>query len=188
MDSREVCEAGHSGGRSEEIWRFLVDYEPVLRKRCRSVLRNQSDAEDAVGELRLRLFDLIYTQPDRLGAITNVEAWLRRIAGNYCIDHIRSRSPLVSYMGEAPESDTMGCPRNPEQEAATKDFIARILAAFELLPASLGRPLMSRSLGDDYEVIATTFCITAQNARKRVQLARKELKRSLGAFDLRDAH
>ncbi len=75
---RQADERVIQGGKEQaDIWRFLMDNEAILRQRCRQVIRSP---QDALSELRLRLFSLLLREPQRLTGIDNVPAWLRRVA------------------------------------------------------------------------------------------------------------
>lgn len=178
------CGAGH-GSAQGEIWLFLIHHEVMLRQRCRRLLRRPQDAEDAFSELRLHLFNLLSKDPERLAAVDNVPAWLKRVAHNYCIDRLR-KTPITCSLEwldhDLYESVTwQPLHDDPEHNACLQEALQALNLAIGQLPMPLSQALKLRCIdGAEYEGMAGTLLITASNARKRVQLARQLLRDLLG--------
>src|SRR5579863_9622821 len=86
MDLASVieCARGHDGEALGEIYRRYVRRVFGL---CRYMLESRESAEDATGEVFLKLQRAIETYD---GSIT-FPRWLLRVTGNQCIDVLRSR-------------------------------------------------------------------------------------------------
>ncbi|WPN55785.1 RNA polymerase sigma factor [Pseudomonas sp. P9_31] len=158
-----------------------------MRKRCRQLTRSPQDAEDALSELRLHLFNLFRKEPERLTAIDNVQAWLRRVTSNLCIDRMRKTPATCSLEWldhDLYESVTwQPLHYGPERTALVLETLEALNVAIERLPASLSKALELRCIdGAEYESMAGTLEISESNARKRVQLARQQLRVLLGTF------
>jgi RNA polymerase sigma-70 factor (ECF subfamily) len=74
--------------RDTSGFRVLVErYGKVPHRIAVRMLGNPADAEDIAQEALLRLWRLT----DRATEITSVEAWLRRVTTNLCLDRLRQR-------------------------------------------------------------------------------------------------
>lgn len=180
-------EGAQLGTNQTAIWRFLIDHEQVMRQRCRQIMRSPQDAEDAFGDLRLRLFNLLQSEPGRLASIHNANAWLRRVANNHCIDHIR-RTPLncdLDQVDLALQHNTCWQPPThcPEQQACLQEELSALGTALRSLPRQLGDLLEQRCIdGAEYGELAILFELSEPNIRKRVQLARQQLRNRMEQF------
>ena len=66
---------------------LITPYLPLLKGYCAKLLNNQSDAEDVVQEIIIK----ILTQLKNFKWSVSFKAWLFKIAHNECINKIRSR-------------------------------------------------------------------------------------------------
>ena len=66
---------------------LITPYLPLLKGYCAKLLNNQSDAEDVVQEIVIK----ILTQLKNFKWSVSFKAWLFKIAHNECINKIRSR-------------------------------------------------------------------------------------------------
>lgn len=173
-------DARHGSAR-DEIWRLLIHYEALMYQRCRHLLRRTQDAEDALSELRLHLFNLLSREPERLSAVDNLPAWLKRVAHNYCIDRLR-RTPStcsLDWLDQDVYHNAAWQPQhdNPEHRACVQEALQALSGALGQLPATLAQALELRCIqGVEYPAMACTLLISESNARKRVQLARQQLR------------
>jgi RNA polymerase sigma-70 factor (ECF subfamily) len=77
------------GGKPDprEVLRELYErYGPAVRNRCRYVLRDASEAEDAMHEV----FAKAFTNLDRYRAEASPLTWLMQIATNHCLNLLRA--------------------------------------------------------------------------------------------------
>ena len=171
------------------IWRFLMANETIMKRRCQQVIRSPHDAEDALSELRLRLFHLLEKEPERLSNIHNVPAWLRRVTHNHCIDRLRQTLPTcnIDWIDNALFDETQLHPAQdgPEHTACLHEALEALSAAMQRLPEPLSEALEQRCIGGvEYGDMAVILAISEPNARKRVQLARQQLRGWLCPFDM----
>lgn len=175
------------GTNHKAIWRFLIDNEQVMRHRCRQVIRSPQDAEDALSELRLHLFSLLQRDPALLASIKNVTAWLRRVASNHCIDLIR-KMPNTCDLERIDfdlQYNTCWQPlmRCPEHHTGLQEELRALAKAMQALPRQLSEILKQRCIdGAEYSELAIQLELSEPNARKRVQLARQQLRYQLASF------
>ncbi len=80
--------------------RAVAAHGPTVLRVCRAVLGAGADAEDAWAETFL---SALRAWPD-LGADTNVEAWLVRVAGRRAIDLLRARERRPVPVANLPET------------------------------------------------------------------------------------
>ena len=165
-----------------------MDNEAIMRRRCQQVLHSPQDVEDALSELRLRLFHTLTKEPERLHTIDNVPAWLRRVASNHCIDRLRQTSPTyhTEWLDNAlfDEQEVHPPHASPEYMACLHEALEALSAAMQRLPAQLCEALEQHCIiGVEYVDMAGALAISEPNARKRVQLARQQLRGWLWPLD-----
>ena len=93
-----------------DLARRLEEHRVELTAFCAVRLRSRSEAEDAAQETLIRA----WRSYDRFRGASSLRTWLYRIAGNVCIDALRSpqRRALPLDLGAAPGSETAaGSPR-----------------------------------------------------------------------------
>ena len=158
----------------EEALEALVDqYATTLYRVAFSVLRNQSDAEDAVQEAFLR----VLRHRETLGEIRDHRVWLIRIVWNIVLDRKRRAKTR-------PETDDITevarvLPANgltAEQRAAAAQHHAHVLACVEKLPAREREVMMLSAFEELSSVeIATVLDVTESSVRSRLFRARNLL-------------
>jgi RNA polymerase sigma-70 factor (ECF subfamily) len=158
----------------EEALEALVDqYATTLYRVAFSVLRNQSDAEDAVQEAFLR----VLRHRETLGEIRDHRVWLIRIVWNIVLDRKRRAKTR-------PETDDITevarvLPANgltAEQRAAAAQHHAHVLACVEKLPAREREVMMLSAFEELSSVeIAAVLEVTESSVRSRLFRARNLL-------------
>ncbi|MGE0626595.1 MAG: sigma-70 family RNA polymerase sigma factor [Hyphomicrobiaceae bacterium] len=119
---------GRIAAHDSSAFRILVDrHLPALLAAARRILGDHSEAEDAVQEAFLRLWQ----SGDGLefGA-SGARPWLRRVVSNLCIDRIRA-GRRTEVTDEIPELETL-----PDQLTGIEEgeLAARVEAALNALP------------------------------------------------------
>ncbi|APQ10382.1 hypothetical protein NS2R_10305 [Pseudomonas oryzihabitans] len=186
MMTKSLVARSKQGEERAVIWRFLMAYEPIMWQRCRQLIRSHQEAEDVFSDLRLRLFGQLERQPDLLGSIQNIAAWVRRVASNHCIDHLR-RTPRTCDLESANvdlEDNICWQPQAlcPELQACLQEEIDVLEKALSSLPKPLSDLLEQRCIhGLEYHELARLYTLSEPNLRKRVQLARRQLRCQLDA-------
>ena len=158
----------------EEALAALVDqYATTLYRVAFSVLRNQSDAEDAVQEAFLR----VLRHRETLGEIRDHRVWLIRIVWNIVLDRKRRAKTR-------PETDDVAelvrvlpsAGLSAEARAAAAQHHAHVLACVEQLPAREREVMMLSAFEELSSVeIAAVLEVTESSVRSRLFRARNLL-------------
>ena len=155
----------------EEILAALVSqYAGTLYRVAFSVLRNASDAEDAVQEAFLR----VLRHRDTLGEVRDQRVWLIRIVWNIVLDRkrrakTRPETDDVADLARVLPSEGLSA----EDRAAAAQHHAHVLGCVETLPAKEREVLMLSAFEELNSVeIATVLGITESSVRSRLFRAR----------------
>src|SRR5579863_2594973 len=155
----------------EEALEALVDqYATTLYRVAFSVLRNQSDAEDAVQEVFVR----VLRHRDTLGDIRDHRVWLIRIVWNIVLDRkrrakTRPETDDVAELARVLPSTGLSA----EERAAAAEHHAHVLGCVEMLPAKEREVLLLSAFDELSSVeIASVLGITESSVRSRLFRAR----------------
>lgn len=95
---------------------------PKLFAVCLRILRDRTDAEEALQEIYIKIWQRAHSFATRSGTATS---WLVAIARNHAIDVIRARRPATQDIDDIAEAPDDGAP-NPEEVAVGRDQGRRI--------------------------------------------------------------
>ncbi|HEY2469871.1 MAG TPA: RNA polymerase sigma factor [Terracidiphilus sp.] len=158
----------------EEALAALVDqYATTLYRVAFSVLRNQSDAEDAVQEAFLR----VLRHRETLGEIRDHRVWLIRIVWNIVLDRkrrskTRPETDDVSELARVLPASGL----TAEDRAAAAQHHTHVLACVEQLPDREREVMMLSAFEELSSVeIATVLGVTESSVRSRLFRARNLL-------------
>ena len=156
----------------------LVDqYAAALYRVAYSVLRNPSDAEDAVQEAFLR----VLRHRETLAEVRDHRVWLIRIVWNIVLDRKRRNKTR-------PETDDVtelarvlpATGVSQEEQAAAAQYHAHVLACVEQLPAKEREVLLLSAFEELSSVeIASVLGITESSVRSRLFRARNQMAKLL---------
>jgi len=156
---------------NDEALAALVDhYASTLYRVAFSVLRNASDAEDAVQEAFLR----VLRHRDSLDEVRDRRVWLIRIVWNIVLDRkrrakTRPETDDVEELARVLPADGLSA----EQRAAAAQHHAHVLACVEQLPPKERQVLMLSAFEELSSVeIAAVLGITESSVRSRLFRAR----------------
>lgn len=154
----------------EERFRDLVGRQSRFAFRVAyAVLRNTSDAEDAVQEVFLKLY--------RTGAWESIEderAFLARATWRVAVSRIRK------VRHEAPDVEMPSMEASPERAAIEADFNAHLHRMVDALPEQLRQPLALSTVEEmTSRQIAEVMGIAEGTVRTRLMRARELLKKKL---------
>lgn len=166
-----------TAGKAEAFWCLWIRHEAALRQVClREMDGHRADAEDALSQVMLKAQDRL---PACAGDIIHLEAWLRQLARNLCLD-LRRQSQRRVAAAESWVNDPLAedqCEPPPPPVEAESDIHQWIAA----LPPPLREPFkLHVVLEIPAKEVAAKLGLTPANVRKRVQLARGQLRRDLG--------
>jgi RNA polymerase sigma factor (sigma-70 family) len=139
-------------------------YHRPLYRYCRSLVRNDEDAQDALQSTMTRaLVALRSGQRD-----APLRPWLYRIAHNESISLLRRR-PATDELGDAVACTSL----SPEEDVAQRERLATLVADLQELPERQRAALVMRELaGLAHTEIATTLGISVGAAKQTIFEAR----------------
>jgi len=163
--------SGVSDVSTDQALAALVgQYAGTLYRVAFSVLRNASDAEDAVQEAFLR----VLRHRDSLDEVRDQRVWLIRIVWNIVLDRkrrakTRPETDDVADLARVLPSEGLSA----EERAAAAQHHAHVLGCVEKLPAKERQVLMLSAFEELNSVeIATVLGITESSVRSRLFRAR----------------
>ena len=167
---RAVHDEARQHAKDEALAALVEQYANTLYRVAFSVLRNPSDAEDAVQEAFLR----VLRHRDSLDQVRDRRVWLIRIVWNIVLD--RKRRAKTRPETDDVEELARVLPANglsAEQQAAAAQHHARVLACVDQLPAKERQVLMLSAFEELSSVeIAAVVGITESSVRSRLFRAR----------------
>lgn len=134
------------------------------------LLESESDAEDAVQELYLKLWSARGT----LDGIQNPAAYGISLLKNICIDRIRKRTVRkAETLEKAPPPEDV----HSEKRAEMQDTLRYLLREMEKLPDKQKTVLKMRAIDElEYEDISKKTGLSQVHVRVLIAMARKTLK------------
>lgn len=167
---RAVQDEARQHANDKALGALVDQYAATLYRVAFSVLRNASDAEDAVQEAFLR----VLRHRDSLDEVRDHRVWLIRIVWNIVLD--RKRRAKTRPETDDVEELARVLPANglsAEQRAAAAQHHAHVLACVEQLPAKERQVLMLSAFEELSSVeIASVLGITESSVRSRLFRAR----------------
>ena len=152
----------------DEFKRRFMPLQRMLYREAFKVLGDRFEAEDAVQNLYVRLWE----QKEQLDHLVSPEAYCRTALRNICIDHwrrIRTRDGDVEFVEEIAEANA---PPEAEREEAA-EFLEHFLTN---LPQIQQRVMRMQMSGNSAEEIAEVTGLTAGNVKVIVLRIRKRFK------------
>ncbi|HWA76007.1 MAG TPA: RNA polymerase sigma factor [Polyangiaceae bacterium] len=113
----------------ERLVELYVTHSSSVRARCRAVLRDPVLAEDATQETFLR----VHRHLTEVESVTDVEAWILRIATNYCLNELRNRARVQSHGREFEPVEG----NSDERTLLARDLLRRILCELPVTQQAL---------------------------------------------------
>ena len=170
---------GHDAEALGEIYDLYVRRVFGL---CRHMLDSRERAEDATGEVFLKLQRSIKSYD---GSIP-FPRWLLRVAANQCIDALRRqrrrRQLIVEGENEAKVLDAPSAEPSPLGAVMRKEERARVQNAIAGLPDTFRLPLVLRYYSElSYDEIARQLGLEKNNVATLIFRAKKELRRKLAS-------
>jgi RNA polymerase sigma-70 factor (ECF subfamily) len=178
-DANLVAALRRGDNRAFEL--IMRRYNQRLFRVARSILRNDTEAEDAVQESWLRAF----THMERLQESARLGGWLARIAANEALDRLRRRGPVPP--ADAQDSDTREAAPGanapfptPDAEKRRSEARAMIERAVDRLPDNFRMVFVLRSIEElSVEETARALNIPPDTVKTRLHRANKLLREEL---------
>lgn len=164
-------------GDHEAFGRLVDTYKVPVYSLALRMLRNATEAEDAVQEIFLRAYTKLATyDPTR-----KFSTWLFSIATNYCIDLLRRRRATMVELDEVAfglPSDAPG----PERNALNREQREAVVRAINRLPDTYRLVTVLRYYHDlSYDEIGDVTGLTETTIKTRLHRARRQLETLLAA-------
>jgi RNA polymerase sigma-70 factor, ECF subfamily len=177
LDSVIERARGHDAEALGEIYRRHVKRVFGL---CRYMLESRESAEDATSEVFLKLPRLIESYD---GSIP-FPRWLLRVAGNQCIDALRSRQRgrqvIVEVEDGAAVIEVASQEPSPLGAVISTAERAQVRDAITHLPENYRLPLVLRYYSElSYDEIAQQLGLQRNNVAALIFRAKQELRRAL---------
>ena len=136
------------------------------------ILESQTDAEDAVQDLFIKLWN----SREQLDTVLNLKAYCTTLMKNLCIDRLR-KEQRVQVMEPGPD---MAEARRVDEDYDDREKLERVMAAIERLPARQ-RDVMKMYVFEEmsYDEIAEKTGMTNLTLRVLLSNARKSLRNQI---------
>ncbi|HEY1305244.1 MAG TPA: sigma-70 family RNA polymerase sigma factor [Vicinamibacterales bacterium] len=164
---RRIPSTGAVADPPAEALRLFNEHGGAIYRFCRSMLRNESEAEDVVQETFLKL--LQHLRADSLRS--NIRSWLFTVAANACRDRMRWRMRWLPWSEE--EDQRTVPPREDDEDRQRARATLRLLAPRDRMLLSL------RANGLSYREIAVATGIREQSVGRLLARAVDRWKRAV---------
>lgn len=137
------------------------------------MLGNQANAEDAIQEIMIRLWE----RRKQIKNHPNLPGFIFLTAKNYCLDKIKKKTPKEDFYEAKHYEFPAGQEQNPLEWKELKQLIEEII---NRLPAQQGEIIMMRDLdGLTFNEIAAITSLRIDHIRVLLSRARKQVAKEL---------
>ena len=162
-------------GHPEAFVEIHRRYRGVARGVCGRILLNDQDAEEALQETMIRVFQGLH----RFNGQYALSPWIARIATNISIDALRARDRRPAIDGGSPDDldshDPADDPAKAVERLLERDLVISVLSD---LPESHRTALVLRELeGRSHKEIGQTLGITSAQAKALIHRAKGSFRR-----------
>lgn len=183
--TREPDLVARARDRDETAIRSIVkQHNRRLYRIARGILRDDTEAEDAVQETYLKAFSHL----DEFRGEANIGTWLCRIVMNEALGRVRTRRPMVDWnkmdeIGTGNEIIRLHADRSrpdPERAAAQRQIQRLLEQAIDRLPEDFRMVLVARVVEEmSVEETAALLNIRTETVKTRLHRARRLLKNAV---------
>jgi RNA polymerase sigma-70 factor (ECF subfamily) len=164
------------------VARIIRQHNQRLYRIARSILRDDTEAEDALQEAYIRAF----TSLDLFRGESRLGTWLARIVTNEALGRLRRRKPTVDFdtfaktheaSAEIIRFPAANPDLDPETTMAQREIRALLERAIDALPEAFRTVLVARLIeGMSIEETADLYGIRPETVKTRLHRARRLLK------------
>lgn len=175
--------------RDGDAFRTIMQtYNRRLYRIARSILRNESEAEDVVQEAYVRAF----THLESFRGDSSLATWLARIVMNEALGRLRARRPTVditAYEARGIEAEIIQFPNtvrsDPERTMAQRELLQLVEQATDKLPevyrtVFITRVIEGMSIEDTAELLGLRPETVKTRLHRARRLVREQLDRQIG--------
>jgi RNA polymerase sigma-70 factor (ECF subfamily) len=182
QDETELVERARA--RDGNAFRTIMQtYNRRLYRIARSILRNDSEAEDVVQEAYVRAF----THLETFRGDSSLATWLSRITMNEALGRLRVRRPmadLAACEAQGPEAEIIQFPHSarsdPEKAMAQRQLLQLVEQATDRLPEVYRTVFIMRVIeGMSVEETAEFLEIRPETVKTRLHRARRLVREQL---------
>lgn len=167
-----------TGRKNMDSAEFKTKVIPLGRKLynfARLMLNNQVEAQDAVQEVYIKLWNY----RNKMQTIGNIEAFAMKITRNWCLDRLKAKKPLL-FEDYSRSYDFQKEKNNPHSILETSDRLNEFNSIMQSLPEQQRMIIQLRDVeGYEFEEIADILNVNTNNIRVSLSRARKKIKESL---------
>lgn len=161
-----------------ETERFTSEVVPLGKKLYRfalGFLRDESDAEDAVQEVLIKLWD----RRASLERYRSLEAFAMTVTRNHCLDKLRGRHTL-SLEGFPAATQRERTEKTPQEKLEVTDQVGMLRQIMEGLPVQQKEILQLRDVeGYEFEEISGITGMNINLIRVNLSRARKKIRETM---------
>lgn len=170
-------------GEADAFRAIIRRHNQKLYRLARSIIRNDSEAEDIVQETYVTAFAHLSTFRGEASLAT----WLSRITINESLGRLRKRQRAATVMTDAPANDAQIIPfplhadtDDPERTMAQRQILALVEQATDALPDVYRTVFVARVIeGLSLEETAELLGLKPQTVKTRLHRARALVRRKL---------
>lgn len=184
--TREEDEVGRARARDEAAIREIIRrHNRRLYRIARSILRDDSEAEDVLQETYIKAF----THLSGFRGDSSLDTWLCRIAINEALGRLRRRRPMTDLSAVEENRETAEiiplhgeAHVDPERRVAQHEIRRLLEEAIDRLPEEFRVVLIARAVEDmSIEEAATVLGLNPETVKTRLHRARHRLREMLEA-------
>jgi RNA polymerase sigma-70 factor (ECF subfamily) len=158
---------------AEEFKIRLLPAKNKLFRFALSLLSNREEAEDAVQEVYLKMWDM----RNDLGKYKNTDALMMTITRNHCLDKIKLKKNKAITLNEELDSSRAG---SMEEKTEQSDLISRIKQVMQKLPEQQKTIVHLRDVeGYNYDEIAKVTGYDLNYVRVNLSRGRKKIRETI---------
>lgn len=170
-DERVDVTTGDEPMAEDEVTRLYRLYGPIIYARCRKLLADDTEAEDATQETFVRVLKHLRSVPPGREALF----WIHRVATNHCLNELQARRRRPTPYAEVPDAASSPL---VEEHLADRDLAMQVIdrAQTKLKPAAwlyyvdgLEQDEVAGILGLSRRSVADHLATFLSNARKFVR-------------------
>lgn len=184
IDAGEA-DATPRAARDEAFWRCFFAHQGLFTRMCSRWLHgNRHDTEDAISRGALRALDYYRRNP---GKVEKFRPWMLRLLYNLCADIREAQDRLTEFPSSDDEDEQdlafASAAAQPDRAVYSHELRGFLDDAVASLPRWLRAVFYLRIVDEvEYPDICRQFNISPENARQRIQQARRHLRMRLAAF------
>lgn len=160
----------------KEVEALFRTYGPLVRRRARSILGNEAEAEDATQEVFVKVLSSL----DAFRGESQPSTWLYRITTNLCLNRIRDNKRHKGRLEELTVSRQANLDSERPASAGPESRIA-LHALLQRIPADLAEAAIYYHVdGMEQEEIAKLTGVARRTVGYRLERFREEARKLLG--------